>query len=126
MAFPTTEDRIAAEEAKLGVLLPSEYRNRVIAQNGGELDTAGDDWQVFPVFDNTDRKRAGRTANHIYRETQNAKQWHGFPEGAVAVAANGTGDLLVFLAGKDGRLGGRLHHWDHETAEVTPTPLDFT
>ena len=126
MAFPTTEDRIAAEEAKLGVRLPAEYRNRLIAQNGGELDTVDDDWQTFPVFDSTDRKRAGRTANHIYRETQSAKQWHGFPDGAVAVAANGTGDLLVFLAGKGDRLEGRLYHWDHETGKVTPTPLDFT
>jgi hypothetical protein len=126
MAFPTTEDKIAAEEAKLGVRLPPGFRNRLIAQNGGELDTGDDDWQIFPVFDNTDRKRAGRTANHIYRETQSAKQWHGFPDGAVAVAANGTGDLLVFIAGQGGCLGGRLHYWDHDTAELKPTALDFS
>jgi hypothetical protein len=78
------------------------------------------------VFDDSDRKRAGRTANHIFRETQNARQWHGFPTGAVAVAANGTGDLLVFLAGGGDTLSGRLHHWDHETAECSPTALDFT
>lgn len=126
MTFPTTEDRVAAEESKLGIRLPAEYRNRLIARNGGELETVGDDWQVFPVFDDSDRKRAGRTANHIYRETQNARQWRGFPDAAVAVATNGTGNLLVFLAGEDGRLDGRLHHWDHETGAVTPTPLDFT
>lgn len=126
MAFQTTEDRVVAEEAKLGVRLPAEYRNRLISQNGGQLDIAGDDWQVFPVFDNTNRKRAGRTANHIYRETQNARQWDGFPDGAIAIAANGTGDLLVFLASEGTALSGRLHHWDHETGEVSPTSLDFT
>ena len=125
MALPTTEERVAAEETKLGVRLPSEYRNRLISQNGGELDTAEDVWQIFPVFDNTDQKRAKRTANHIYRETLNARQWRGFPEGAVAVAANGTGDLLVFLAESEDRLNGRLQHWNHESAEITPTPLEF-
>jgi hypothetical protein len=126
MAFPTTEDRIAAEEAKLGLRLPSEYRNRLISQNGGELETAGDVWQVNPVFDSSDRKRAGRTASHIYRETQQALQWHGFPVGAVAIASNGTGDLLVILPGKGGSLDGRVHYWDHETGKIEPTPLDFT
>lgn len=126
MSFSTTEDRICAEEAKLGTRLPSGYRNRLIAQNGGELDTHGDDWQVFPVFDDGDRKRAGRTAQHIYRETQTARQWHGFPEDAVAVAANGSGDLLVFVGERGDRLAGLLYHWEHETAKLTPTSLDFT
>jgi SMI1 / KNR4 family (SUKH-1) len=126
MAFPTTEDRIAAAEAQLGSRLPVEYRNRLISNNGGELETSEDVWQVFPVFDDSDRKRAGRSANHIVRETQQATQWPGFPSGAVAVAANGTGDLLVFLPGPDGVLSGRLQHWMHESRECIPTPLDFT
>ena len=126
MAFPTTADRIAAAEAQLGVRLPAEYTNRLISDNGGELETADDVWQVFPVFDDTDRKRAGRSANHIVRETQLATQWSGFPKGAVAVAANGTGDLLVFLLGADGTCNGRLQHWSHDTQECSPTALDFS
>jgi hypothetical protein len=126
MAFPTTADRVAAAEAQLGVRLPSEYRNRLISNNGGDLETADDVWQVFPVFDDTDRKRAGRSANHIVRETHQATQWPGFPCGAVAVAANGTGDLLVFLPGAGGTCDGRLQLWSHESQECSPTALDFT
>jgi hypothetical protein len=126
MAFPTTEDRILAAEAQLGRRLPAEYKNRLISNNGGELETEDDVWQVFPVFDDTDRKRAGRSANHIVRETQQAAQWPGFPCGAVAVAANGTGDLLVFLPGADGNYDGKLQYWSHESQECVPTALDFT
>ena len=126
MAFPTTEDRIAAAEAQLGVRLPAEYRNRLISQNGGELETEDDDWIVFPVFDSSDRKRASRSANHIVRETKQAMTWPGFPAGAIAVAENGTGDVLVFLPGANGQLDGRLQYWNHETQECSPTALDFT
>jgi hypothetical protein len=126
MAFPTTVDRIAAAEAQLGAKLPAEYRNRLLSNNGGELETAEDVWQVFPVFDDTDRKRAGRSANHIVPETSQAARWPGFPGGAVAVASNGSGDLLVFLPGSNGTFNGRLQHWSHDSQECTPTALDFT
>lgn len=126
MAITTTEDRVAAAEAQLGARLPTEYRNRLIANNGGDLETADDVWQVFPVFDDTDRTRASRSANHIVREAQQASGWPGFPRGAVAVAANGTGDLLIFLPGVDGTCNGRLQRWSHESHECSPTALDFT
>jgi hypothetical protein len=126
MAFPTTENRIAAAEAQLGTRLPAEYRNRLMSQNGGELETADDDWQVFPVFDSSDRKRASRSANHIVRETQQAATWPGFPKGAVAIASNGTGDLLVFLPRDNEQLDGRVQYWSHETQDCMPTALDFT
>jgi hypothetical protein len=127
MAFPTTEDCVARAESELGVRLPAEYRARLLSNNGGELSTADDDWQVFPVFDSSDRKKAARSASHIVRETRKAEQWRGFPPGAVAIAANGTGDLLVLLRSPSGDgLGGRVTCWDHETGVLTPTALDFS
>jgi hypothetical protein len=126
MAFPTTEDRVVAAEAQLGLRLPPEYRIRLISNNGGELETEHDVWQVFPVFDDTDRKRAGRSTNHLVRETQQAANWPGFPVGAVAVASNGTGDLLIFFPGTSGTYDGKLQYWSHESQQCTPTGLDFT
>lgn len=126
MAFPTTEEKIAAAEAQLGVRLPAKFRSRLIADNGGELEADDDDWTVFPVFDSTDRKRASRTANHIVRETQLAKGWPGFPAGAVAVASNGSGDLVVFLPGDAGTLDGQLQCWNHDSQQCSPTGLDFS
>jgi uracil-DNA glycosylase len=124
--FPTTEECIAAAESQLGVRLPPEYRNRLASHNAGDLITARDKWRVFPVLDISDAKQAARTAHHLVMKTQQAAIRHGFPEGAVAVAENGFGNLLVFLPGSaKGTLDGRLQRWDHVTLRCTPTALDY-
>lgn len=126
MAFPTTETHIAEAERELGIKLPREYRERLMARNGGELSTAGDDWQVFPVFDATNRKTAGRSAGHIVLETRSARASKGFPKGAVAIASNGTGDLLVLIpAGSPDRLDPQVQVWSHETHACKPTALRY-
>ena len=101
MPFPTIESFVLRAETELRCVFPGEYRAWTLASNGRELATADDDWQVFPVLDDSDRKRAVRSANHIVRETAIARQWRGFPVTGVAFAANGRGDLLVFLARED-------------------------
>ena len=126
MAFPTTEAQIEAAERELGLKLPHEYRLRLMARNGGELATAGDDWQVFPVFDPTDHKTAARSANHIVLETRNARTWEGFPQDAVAIASNGSGDFLVLMpARSSGRLDPQVHLWNHETRKCKPVALRY-
>jgi hypothetical protein len=114
MAFPVDEARIVVAEEALGRSLPEALRTRLLRDNGVDIEAAGelgdDEWQLHPVWDDSDRKRAGRTANHIVRETEEARTWAGFPDGAVAVADNGTGDKLVVLSGDD-----RVRWWDHES-----------
>jgi SMI1 / KNR4 family (SUKH-1) len=99
--------------------VPGDYRACTLASNGGELSTADDDWQVFPVFDDSDSKSATRSANHIVRETAAARQWRGFPIEGVALAANARGDFLVFLPHEDdpGVLAPAVYLWDHETGK---------
>jgi hypothetical protein len=126
MAFPTTEAQVEAAERELGMKLPREYRARLIARNGGELSTAGDEWRVFPVFDTSNRKTTTRSANHIVLETRGAQEWEGFPKGAVAIATNGMGDYLVFMpAHSSGRLDPQVHLWNHETRECQPVALRY-
>lgn len=129
MAFPTTESHIEAAERELGVRLPREFRERLVARNGGELTTAGDDWQVFPVFDSTNRKTASRSAGHIVLENRSARGWEGFPPGAVAIASNGSGDLLVLMpkmsSGPLGPLGPQVFVWNHETRKCMPAALRY-
>lgn len=126
MAFPTTEARLEAAERELGVRLPNEYRMRLFARNGGELSTDDDDWQVFPVLDPTDRKTLSRSANHIVLETRNARTWRGFPAGAVAIASNGAGDLLVLLPARTSNLlDPQVHLWHHETGQCKPVALRY-
>jgi hypothetical protein len=126
MAFPTTEPKIEAAERELVVKFPREYRERLLARNGGEISTASDDWQVFPVFDSTSRKTSGRSTGHVVPETRNARALEGFPPGAVAIASNGSGDYLVLLPkAQTGQLEAQVQVWAHETRKCKPSPLRY-
>jgi hypothetical protein len=121
VAFPVDEERVAAAEEALGRPLPAGLRERLLRDNGGEVIVEGypgdAEWQLHPVWDDGDRKRMGRTANHLVRETEE----HGeLPDGAVVVGANGTGDLLVLPAGDD-----EPAWWDHETGELHAVRTDW-
>ena len=119
MAFSTEESFIERAEALLGRAFPAEYRGRLLADNGGEIeDDGGEEWQLFPVRDDSDRRRLSRTASDVVRETEAARQWPGFPADAVAIASAGTGDFLVLPAGSD-----EVHFWDHETGQMLPHPV---
>jgi hypothetical protein len=117
MAFRTDIQFIETAESALGVSLPSAWRNRLLSSNGGELFVADEDWTIYPVFDTSDRRNASRTANHIVRENQSAREWRGFPSAAIAIAENGSGDYLVFLPSQSssGTLDERVLFWSHET-----------
>ena len=120
MGFPVSDHFIVAAEQALGRRFPSALRARLARSNGGDIATADDDWILNPVRDDTDRKRLSRSANDMIRETGVARQWPGFPEGGIAVASNGCGDLLVVLPESDD-----LFHWDHETGEVSSVDVDW-
>src|ERR1700744_6319893 len=109
MSFPVEEQFILAAEQVLGRLLPASLRKRLRVANGGDVEVGGDTWTLFPVWDPTDRRRMVRTANHIIRETEQARGWRSFPQRAIAVGANGSGDLLILPEGSD-----EIVLWDHE------------
>ena len=127
MAFPATEEVIAAEETRLATRFPAAFRAYLKAINGGEIEIADDVWQVHSALDTTDRKRAARSASHIARETAAARQWSGFPPAAVAIADNGSGDRLVLVP--DDRdptvLASAVYLWSHETGQLTRVAEEF-
>ena len=126
MPFPVAEEFIAETERKLGVSFPEAFRARMSRNNGGELSTDDDDWELYPFFDTSDRKRLSRTSNHIVRETTTARQWRGFPPEAIAIAANGSGDKLVFLpVPGTATLQPQPFIWLHETGELQPANISF-
>ena len=118
MAFAGSEAMVATAEERLARRLPGPHRDRLIRENGGEVTAAGDSWTLYPVWDPTDRRTMGRTASHIVRENEaRRKEWPGMlPEGVVAIADNGAGDLLVIVPGDDA-----IRLWDHETGELSVT-----
>jgi cell wall assembly regulator SMI1 len=117
--FPVDEARIADAERELGRRLPRELRERLMRDNGGEItampvreDEQSDfdpSWDLHPVWDDSDRRRAARTASHIVREAAEVRMWPDFPDGAFPFASNGTADRLVVLPDSDDFL-----YWDHE------------
>jgi hypothetical protein len=121
MAFPVSEDDIQTAETALGRRLPQELRNRLRISNGGDVSTTEDDWVLNPVRDVSDRARSARTANDIVRETQEARGWPSFPNGGIAVASNGAGDLLILQPDSED-----MFLWNHETGTTSPLSVDWS
>lgn len=124
MPFDLAESFILAAERQLGASLPTSYKTAMARSNGGEVEAADDVWQLHPIADTSDRKRLARTANHIIGETSVLQSWAGFPAGALAIGANGSGDRLVFLRGATS-FGPAVHLWSHETGQTEQLAEDF-
>ena len=121
MAFPTESKYINEFESILGLRLPANYKEGLLVSNGGEINSGSDIWQIFPVFDKSDRKRITRTANHILVETKSANGWVGFPVEAVAIASNGCGDFAILLPCVENKesLQDVIYRWNHETGNIS-------
>lgn len=125
MAFNVSEQFVRAAELALGATLPPGYRAAMMANNGGTVDAGGDDWELCPIRDSSDRKRLARSASDIVTETARCREWRGFPLDAVVIAQNGTGDCLVLRREGDVFLPGAWI-WRHEDAALMPAGPDFT
>lgn len=74
MPFPVDIKYVNEAERKLGVKFPPAFVVRMVKENGGEVVTPLDVWQLHPFLDSSDRKRLARTCNDIARETAQAKE----------------------------------------------------
>lgn len=86
--------------------------------NGGALEIDDEEWVLHPVRDDSDRKRLARSSNDVVTETLAARQWKGFPDSAVAIGMNGSGDVLVLLADGAKQFGEAVFIWEHETGDT--------
>ncbi len=129
MPFPVDAKWIMQTEEKLGVRFPASFITAMSRMNGGTVITRVDRFDLFPFLDASDRKRIQRTCGSIDRETISArKDWYGFPSDAVAIGANGCGDLLVLvpMPEQPDTLQHSVYWWDHETGEVELVADDFS
>ncbi len=128
MPFPVDSRWIQETEQKLGIRFPASFVTSMIRKNGGTVTTAVDQFELFPFLDASDRRRLVRTCGSIDRETNQARlNAYGFPSDAVAIGANGGGDLLVLLpmSHDPTTLQSTVFWWDHETGEVAAVADDF-
>jgi hypothetical protein len=126
MPFPIDEIFVKKTEAKVRAAFPESYRTKMMGENGGEIVIGEDTWFLYPILDETDKKRASRTGNDIVHETESAKKWRGFPPNAISIAHNGEGDLLVFLidAGA-GKMGEAVFVWNHDNGSLETLSTSF-
>ena len=126
MPFPLDEKFILQTETELEVSFPKGFRQKMMQENGGEINTPYDYFELFPFYDTSDRKRIKRTAvSNIEKETTSAKSWPGFPTNAITIGSNGSGDLLIFLEKENKQLGNEVYVWDHETRQLILVAHDF-
>jgi len=97
----------------------------MMRNNGGEIEAAGDAWELIPIRDGSSQKRLARTCNDVLSETDQFRLWRSWPKGAIGIARNGVGDALVLL--KDGdQIQPAIHAWWHETGELELVANDFS
>ena len=127
MPFPVDEAFIRAAEERLGLRLPRVLRDRLQRENGGEIEVDSEVWWLYPVRDDSDRRRLKRTTNDIVWETDQARQWDTFPATAVALGHDGGGNQLVLLPSADDstRCDDTFHWWDHETGGMRPVSVTW-
>jgi len=120
MPFPVDIKYIIETEQELGLVFPDSFKSKMTKENGGELMTEDDDWQLFPFFDKSDNKRMSRTCNHIVLETKQARAWDNFPDKGIAIASNGSGDNLILLPldNDNKKLREEIYLWQHETGDI--------
>jgi len=118
MPFPIDEKYISETESDLNVKFPTEFKNRMIKSNGGELAPDDFGFELYPFFDKSDKKRISRTCNHIGLETKNAREWKGFPRNGIAIASDGFGNQIILIHNGNGILTDEIYFWDHEVRKI--------
>ncbi|OUS19026.1 SMI1/KNR4 family protein [Nonlabens dokdonensis] len=118
MPFPIDEKYIKETENELKIEFPIEFKNRMKKSNGGELITEEFEFELYPFFDKSDRKRISRTCNHIGLETKNAREWIGFPENGIAIGSDGFGNQIILIHNGNGILTDEIHFWNHEMGKT--------
>lgn len=117
MPYPIDEKYIKETELELNVKFPNEFKARMIKINGGELITDEFEFEIYPFFDKSDKKKISRTCNHIGLETENARKWNGFPKNGIAIGSDGFGNLIILNHSGNGILTDKVYFWNHETGK---------
>lgn len=122
MPFPVEDKWIDEAEQRLGIKLPLSYRELISLENGGEIEALNESWDLYHIWDKSDKNRLKRTCQDIVHETAFHRSCEGFPAKAVAIATNGCGDQLIYLPNETNPqiLDETVFFWSHESREIEP------
>jgi hypothetical protein len=124
MPFELAELYVQEAESLLGARFPDSYRRAMMQSNGGEIEAAGDVWELIPIRDSSSRKRLSRTCYDVLSQTDEFRLWCSWPKRAIGIARNGVGDALVLLRPGE-EMRPAIHAWWHETGQVEWIANDF-
>ncbi len=121
MAYPAPPEHVDEEQTRVGKVFPLGLRQRLLTSNGGDLYIDDEAWTLYPVWDPTTKRTAGRSTGHIERATASLYGGLGeiLPPGMVAIADNGEGDYLLLDP------SSRPVIWRHELGEFQPAEVDW-
>jgi len=126
MAFDLHEKFIVAAEKTLNCKLPSSYRWSMQENNGGTIEADDGFWDLFTIADNSDKKRLSRSCNNIITEMKRSSLRANFPKNVLAIASDGTGDLMILKKDPSGDCYfDNVYIWFHETGEIVELVSDF-
>ena len=125
MPFPIQEEYVQQTEEKINCRLPHYFREKLKVENGGTIHVLGDSWEIYPIYDSSDKNRIKRTCNNLITETEAARKWYGFPDEAIAIGENGSGDRLVLIRQSRSKYGEEVFAWNHETLELISVAKNF-
>lgn len=126
MPFDIQERFILEAEKLLKCTLPTDYRRLMQEDNGGTVELDGEFWELFPIADKLDRKRISRTCNNIISETSTHENIVTYPKGALALASDGAGNILMFKRNAQGNgFVDNVYCWSHETGNTKEVAKTF-
>lgn len=124
MPFNLSESQLQQTEKLLGAKFPASYRQAMMRSNGGEVDIAGEEWELIPIRDDSSERRLSRTDEDVVSWTDQFRMWKSWPDLAIAIARNGVGDALV-LRQEGARIQPEVYAWRHENGALETVANDF-
>lgn len=121
MASPIDVKWIEKMELELNFFLPVEYKEAMAKENGGMVESNDEDWELFKITDQTNKKTIAKTWNNVKKETMTARQWKGFPSNAIAIGESSCGDKLILFPENN-----FIYQWSHETALIEKIADSFS
>lgn len=107
-----SEEALKETEDRIGVILPSDYREFLLHTNGGSLFN-----HTIDLTEVHDKSKGGRKegVGYLDKEIFTRGNEYGVPEGYLVISDTGYGDLVCLdtMSSK-----GRVAYWNHETKSV--------